>query len=414
MTVLELSSSAKESLARDSLLFKGFRMLFQNPYSKETNPEGIINAGIAANNTISDLVLEKLNSLTGVVATDLEYNAPYGEPKLRYEIADLFNRYLSPAEPVNPDAVTVFNGCTSAISKVTAAICDPGDHVLVPAPCYAALDSDMATLPRAVATPVDIPIEEAFAPSQVKYFEEKITELKQQGKRTKILFLMTPHNPLGASYPKETLRALFEFASKHSLFVVSDEIYALSVFDAKEGVTPFESVLSWNDLSSYIDPASLIVMHGLSKDFGLNGFRMGWTITPWNQDLTNVLHNYAPFGYRPAYTDRLITEFLADHAFIDDLLATSKKNLAENYSMAADFFVKHNIEYVPCSAGHFVWFRMPIAASTKAYRALGTLQATEVAKSWTKEGDLAAFEHITLNERVYFPTGQAFSSTEPG
>ncbi|KAJ1955753.1 hypothetical protein EC988_001714, partial [Linderina pennispora] len=315
MTVLELSASAKGSLVKEPLLFKGFRLLHQNPYSKDTNPEGIINAGIAANNTISDMVLEKLNSLTGVIASDLEYNSPYGEPQLRYEIADLFNRYLSPAEPVNPDAVTVFNGCTNAISKVTAATCDPGDHILIPAPCYGALESDMGTLPRAVATPVDIPLDEAFAPSQVRYFEQKISELKQQGKRTKMLFLMTPHNPLGASYPKETLRALFEFASKHSLFVVSDEIYALSVFDRKEGVTPFESVLSWSDLSSYIDPAALIVMHGLSKDFGLNGFRMGWTITPWNQDLTNTLHNYAPFGYRPAYTDRIIADFLADHAF---------------------------------------------------------------------------------------------------
>ncbi|ORX64693.1 hypothetical protein DL89DRAFT_297056 [Linderina pennispora] len=98
--------------------------------------------------------------------------------------------------------------------------------------------------------------------------------------------------------------------------------------------------------------------------------------------------------------DHIIADFLADHAFVDNLISTSRKNLAENYALTTEFFDKQ------CG--------LPIAASTKAHRALGALQATEVAKLWTKETDLTAWEHIVLNERVYFPTGQAFCSTEPG
>ncbi|KAI8321728.1 PLP-dependent transferase [Martensiomyces pterosporus] len=398
MTVPELSSGAQLALKKDSLLFRGFGLLSQNPYSAEANPEGIINAGVAANKTTTPLLLEKLNTLTRIVDEDLEYNWPHGGPALRSEIADFFNRHFSPSFTVSPDDIVVTNGCTSAIDMVTLATCEPGDHVLIPTPCYAALESDTSVRARAVPTMVDLPIEEAMSVSQIRYFEKTIKDIEARGERAKMLFLMSPHNPLGISYPKDVLRAFFEFASKHGLFVVMDEIYALSVFDRKEDVTPFESVLSWTDLDTYIDPSSVVILHGLSKDFGLNGFRMGWVLSPWNKDLTRVLTSYSPFGYRPAYTDRLITEFLSDHRFIDDMLAVSQKCLAENYQLVSSFFDSRGIRYTPCSAGHFVWFQMPVSACTRALQ----------------ENELAVWENIILENRVYMPSGRAFFSNEPG
>ncbi|KAJ1966311.1 hypothetical protein GGI12_000154 [Dipsacomyces acuminosporus] len=414
MTVPQLSTGAQNTLNKEPVIFKGFRLLAEDPYS-ETNPSGIINAGIAANKTITPLLLEKLNSLVAIVDEDLEYNSPYGEPALRGEIAGIFNRHFNPSATVSPDSIVVTNGCTSAIEMLTMATCEPGDHILIPTPAYAALDNDMTARARAVPTMVDLPIEEAMSASQISYFERAIQDIQAAGKSAKMLFLMSPHNPLGISYPKEVLRAFFEFASKHGLFVVLDEIYALSVFNREEGVAPFESVLSWTDLDTYIDPASVIVMHGLSKDFGLNGFRMGWILSPWNTDLTNALRSYSLFGYRPAYTDRLIAEFLSDHAFIDSLFVTSQKRLAENYGLVAEFFDSHQIRYLPCSAGHFIWFRLPTSACTSALLSLGLIDATDVATtSWTKENELVVWENIILSDRLYIPPGQAFFSNEPG
>ncbi|KAJ2820290.1 hypothetical protein IWW50_005107, partial [Coemansia erecta] len=250
---------------------------------------------------------------------------------------------------------------------------------------------------------------------QIEYFEKAIAEIKAEGREAKMLFLMSPHNPLGASYPRKVLEAFFRFASEHKLFVVVDEIYALSVFDHSETVAPFESVLSWTDLDTYIDPASVIVLHGLSKDFGLNGFRMGWAVSPWNKDIINVLRCYSPFGYRPAFTDRIITKFLADREYIDSMLQISQCMLASNYSILTEFLDQHAIRYIPCTAGHFVWLQLPISACAKTLRARGNISADETSDvKWTKESETMVWEELIDKHRVYIPAGQAFFSAEPG
>ncbi|KAJ1878339.1 hypothetical protein H4R99_007563 [Coemansia sp. RSA 1722] len=416
MATPELSTGAQATLHKDVLLFKAFGWITENPYNEKTNPEGIINAGVAANGTIKQMLVDKLNSISGSFEeSDLEYNSPNGSPELRSEIADIFNRHFSPIKPVDSGDIVVTNGCTSAIEMLAFAMCDPGDHILIPTPCYGALDNDMTLRARAVATTVKLPLEEAMSVSQISYFERAITDIENGGGRAKVLFLMSPHNPLGVSYPRDVLRRFFEFGRRHSLFVVVDEIYALSIFDHSDTVTPFESVLSWHDLDSYVDPSSVVVLHGLSKDFGLNGFRMGWVLSPWNKDLLRVINSYSPFGYRPAYTDRLIAKLLADHKFVDSMLETSQQRLADNYHSAIEFLASHDMRYIPCTAGHFVWFQMPTKMCANTLVKLGKVAQNEVAgTTWTRENELVVWENMVRKDHVYMPTGQAFFSTEPG
>ncbi|KAJ2386615.1 hypothetical protein GGI05_004331, partial [Coemansia sp. RSA 2603] len=318
----------------------------------------------------------KLNSIAGHFQdTDFDYNWANGEPELRGEIANMFNRHFYPVVPVKADDIVVTNGCTSAIEMLAFAMCNPGDHVLIPAPCYGSLDNDMSLRARAVATPVKLPLEEAMTVSQISYFERAIDDIERMGGR----------------------------------------IYALSVFDRSEIVTPFESVLSWFDLDSYIDPSSVVVLHGLSKDFGLNGFRMGWMLSPWNKDLLKVVTSYAQFGYRPSYTDRLISKFLSDHHFIDSMLKNSQRLLANNYAHAVEFFDIHRIQYIPCTAGHFVWFRLPVKACTNTLLSLGLIKELDVSKTkWTVENEMIVWQHMVCEKHVFMPTGQAFCSPEPG
>ncbi|KAJ2744880.1 hypothetical protein GGI20_002609 [Coemansia sp. BCRC 34301] len=415
MSAPELSTGALASIKKEPIISKAFSWIGQNPYSRDTNPQGIINAGIAANQTIVPMLVDKLNSLAKVIDSDLEYNWPQGGPQLRGEIASLLNRHFNPAAPVIADDIVVTNGCTTAIEMLTFATCEPGDRILIPTPCYAALDTDMSFRAQARATMIEMPLEEAMCVSQITYFERAIAEIEARDERAKMLFLMSPHNPLGVSYPKPVLRAFFEFASRHNLFVVIDEIYALSVFDRSDGVTPFESVLSWPDLDAYIDPSAVTVMHGLSKDFGLNGFRMGWILSPWNKKLLKALQGYSPFGYRPAYTDRMITSLLSDHEFIDNLLVVSQNSLAENYKQTADFCKSNGIEFIPCTAGHFVWLRLPVRACAKTLQAMGRITAAEAPMvQWSTYNELIVWENLICNEHVYMPPGQAFYSVEAG
>ncbi|KAJ1720955.1 hypothetical protein LPJ61_006103, partial [Coemansia biformis] len=415
MATPELSAGAQVATTKVPVVFKAFSWLSENPY-KDTNPSGIINAGVAANATIAPLLVEKLRAISdGFVAADLEYNFPNGNTELREEVAHLTNRHFNPAAPVSPGDIVVANGCTSVIEMLTFAMCDPGDHVLIPAPCYLALKGDMGMRALAVATPVALPIEEAMDERQIAHFERALADIEGAGGKAKMLFLMSPHNPLGTIYPRKVLQALLRFASEHRLFVVVDEIYALSVFDSSDDATAFESVLAWTDLDSFIDPASVVVVHGLSKDFGLNGLRMGWALSPWNKDLVNVLNCYSQFGYRPTHTDRLITTFLADHEYVDSLLQVSRGKLAANYALVARVLDRHSIRYIPCVAGHFVWLRLPVLACAKVLLLQGKVAPEEAASTeWTFEYETLVWESLIKDAHIYMPPGQCFSATEPG
>lgn len=69
----------------------------------------------------------------------------------------------------------------------------------------------------------------------------------------------------GQCYPRDTLTAMMRFCQKHRIHLISDEIYALSVFDTGNAdAIPFTSVLSI-DTTDVIDNNYLHVLYGMSK-----------------------------------------------------------------------------------------------------------------------------------------------------
>jgi len=104
-----------------------------------------------------------------------------------------------------------------------------------------------------------------FSIEVVKSYEEHILQAAKEGIKIRALLICNPHNPLGKCYSRETLVALLKLCEKHSIHLISDEVYGLSVFVVEgEERVPFTSVLS-------IDPTGLLrtdqlhVMYGMSK-----------------------------------------------------------------------------------------------------------------------------------------------------
>lgn len=98
-------------------------------------------------------------------------------------------------------------------------------------------------------------------------------------------------------FSQESIETLLRYASKHNLHVISDEVYALSTFghllpDSNVDQDPFLSVLSLPNLKQLIDPSLVHVVYGLSKDFGVNGLRVGFVIDQHNPILRNVLPGF--------------------------------------------------------------------------------------------------------------------------
>lgn len=68
----------------------------------------------------------------------------------------------------------------------------------------------------------------------------------------------------GRCYPESTLRKLMEFCQKNNIHMISDEVYALSVYDTGFDGPTFTSALSI-DPNGLIDKDRLHILYGMSK-----------------------------------------------------------------------------------------------------------------------------------------------------
>jgi 1-aminocyclopropane-1-carboxylate synthase len=144
------------------------------------------------------------------------------------------------------------------------------------------------------------------------------------------------------------------FCQKHRLHLLSDEIYACSVFNTDEPAVPFASILSI-DPTGIIDPELLHVTYGLSKDFGAAGLRLGAIITrsqPVLRAIEAAMRFNNPSGASLAIGSAMLEDRPWCRAFID----SSRLKLAQAHRHITSQLSDMGIKYLPGSnAGFFVW-----------------------------------------------------------
>lgn len=188
------------------------------------------------------------------------YTSNYGLLELREEIARLMqNKFAVSYNPKNEVLITV--GVSEALDLAMRALVSPGDEVLIPEPCYV---SYKACVALAGGTPVPVPtsMDSEFR-VQVADLEARVTP------RTKILLIGYPNNPTGAVLTREELLAIAEFANKHDLIVVSDEIYGDLTYEGTH--TCFSSLPGMRDRT--------LLLNGFSKAYAMTGWRIGYALS---------------------------------------------------------------------------------------------------------------------------------------
>ena len=158
----------------------------------------------------------------------------------------------------------VASGAKHMVYIALAALVDPGDEVIVPAPYWVSY-YEMVRLFGGVPVVVNVSEEQGFqlTPEQL---EQAITD------KTKAIILNNPSNPTGAVYPKEALKAVADVCVKHDLYIISDEIYDKLVYDG----VPFTSVAALSDEIK----AHTILINGVSKTYAMTGWRLGYACGP--------------------------------------------------------------------------------------------------------------------------------------
>jgi len=191
------------------------------------------------------------------------YTSNAGLKELRVEIGNYLKRSQGVEyDPLKEMLITV--GGSEGIDMALRAMCDPGDEVLIPQPCYVSYEP-CTILTGAKPVIIDLKPENEFRLTAAE-IEDAVTD------KTKILILPFPNNPTGAIMEKSDLEAVSEVVLKHDLYVISDEIYAELTYKGKHvSITTIPGMKE-----------RTILINGFSKAYAMTGWRLGYACGPEN------------------------------------------------------------------------------------------------------------------------------------
>ena len=190
------------------------------------------------------------------------YTPAAGLPELREAIAAKTLRDSGFQTTANQVLVT--NGGKHAVFTAFAALCDPGDEVIVPAP-YWTTYPEAVTLAGGVPVVVDTTEETGFRVT-VEQLEKALT------KRTKVLLFVSPDNPSGSVYPPEEVKAIGEWAVSRGIWVITDEIYEHLTY-GQHKFTSMPTLVP--ELAN-----QCVIVNGVAKTYAMTGWRVGWMVGP--------------------------------------------------------------------------------------------------------------------------------------
>ena len=197
------------------------------------------------------------------------YTAVPGIPELREAVAGYYGRfYGAKAEAAN---AIVCNGGKQVLYNLLMALVNPGDEVLIPAPYWVSYPA-MVQLADGESVFVPSTAEDGYLVT-VEGLEAVRTD------KTKVLILNSPSNPTGCCYTQVQMEAIAEWARKHDIFVISDEVYDRLVY------APFEPASLAKTWELY--PETIAIVGALSKSFCMTGWRVGYALA--HEDLVKAM-----------------------------------------------------------------------------------------------------------------------------
>jgi len=191
-----------------------------------------------------------------------KYTPAAGLPELREAIAVKTKR--DSGFECQASQVLVTNGGKHAVFTAFAALCDPGDEVICPAPYW-------TTYPEAIVLAGGVPV--VLQTDETNGFKVTVEQLDAAlTPRTKVLLFVSPDNPSGAIYSPDEVEAIGRWAVDKGVWVLTDEIYEHLVYGDSRFVS-MPTVVP--ELAN-----QCIVVNGVAKTYAMTGWRVGWMIGP--------------------------------------------------------------------------------------------------------------------------------------
>lgn len=203
---------------------------------------------------------------------EVKYTPTDGLPSLKKAIInyteDNYKRLVA------PENIIVTNGAKQSLFNVIFSVIDPQDEVIIPAPYW-------VSYPEMVKMVHGVPI---IVKSKDGTFYPRMEDiLEAVSSYTKAIIINSPNNPSGVLYPADFIEELVAFCEMKGIFLIMDDIYHRLVFDGKQAAPGYR--FTQKDINS----SKVIVANGVSKVYGMTGFRIGWVIA--SRKLVSVMTN---------------------------------------------------------------------------------------------------------------------------
>lgn len=203
---------------------------------------------------------------------EVRYTPADGIPPLKQAIIRYTEEFYG--RKIEPGHVMVAGGAKQAIMVALQAILNPQEECVYAAPYWVSYPE---MIKMCGAIPVAVYAEDGTFKPSIEDYEKVITSY------TKCIIINSPNNPTGAMYSEEFIRDMVRLCEKRSIYLMMDDIYHRLIFDGRKPISCYD----FTDERS--EASKLIVINGISKQYAMTGFRIGWAIG--NKNLIKVMTN---------------------------------------------------------------------------------------------------------------------------
>lgn len=385
-------------------------------------PDGALQLSVAENQMLEDLLVPAYRNFIQsnkegkvketFLADQIYYQPTHGRPGLRNAMAQFLTKLLNlssnSSNSLKEDNLIMGAGCNAVLENLAFTLANPGDVILIPTPYYAAFEFDLVARAGLQIIPVETQRvnmmekqeKESLTSTLTSSLEEKkddkannntthhLTPIPKEayyptrksldiayencmeqtgGKPPKILLLSHPNNPLGVCYPPHVIRECIDWSIENKVHLISDEIYAGSVY--KEGC--FTSALSLASTTTDDDSESkdkglglgpyIHFVYALSKDFASSGLRVGVAYTE-NEEILLPMQKLNDLCQISSQTQLLVERMLSNdndddesNSWSFDFLKENNMRIHKRVTQLMKLLDQYQITYLEPDSGLFLW-----------------------------------------------------------
>ncbi len=248
------------SSALDNIGFSGIRAIFEKANRLEAAGQKVVH--LEMGRLDFDTPTHIKEAAKKALDEGMVHYAPnLGLPVFRNAVRDFIKKTIG-IDYADTEIIATI-GATQGAFLTKAAFLEKGDEIIIPTPTFVSyLNAPLFF--GAVAVPLHLKAEDGFQVDP-DLLEKVITP------RTKMLVLISPHNPTGAVLSMEVLERIAALAQKHDFLVLSDEVYDRMVYDGEKHI----SIASLPGMQE-----RTILLNSFSKTYSMTGWRLGYIAAP--------------------------------------------------------------------------------------------------------------------------------------